>query len=118
MAAEKNFEEKLKRYIRRNGGWVVKIHADAMQGRDTLDLVGGFRGKPFLVDVKAPDGVVERIQKFAARRARMTGYVTGFVSSIEEFDALFDAPKEKVPGRGRGRPRKVPLKPLNKEMFE
>lgn len=89
MTPETRVKIALKKYIVANGGWVVKLHADGMQGRGTIDLLGGYRGRPFYVEVKAPDGTVEPAQQFQVDRASRTGFVAGIVASAEEFEQLF-----------------------------
>jgi hypothetical protein len=68
----------------------MKIHADGMQGKNTLDLIGAYKGRPFMIEVKAPDGVPSMIQEALVRRFQKCGYVAGVVSSWDEFKALFD----------------------------
>ncbi len=92
MAEEKRIEADIKAHIRANGGWVEKLHADGVQGRGTLDLMGAYRGRPFLVEVKAADGKPTPTQEALVRRARNGGDVSGVVSSVDEFHALFEAP--------------------------
>ena len=87
--AEKQIEDMIKTRIKATGGWVIKLHADEMQGKETLDLMGGYRGRAFFVEVKAPDGVVSPMQAYVIERARQSGYVSGAVASLEEFENLF-----------------------------
>lgn len=88
--SEKAIEDAIKHHIRACGGWVVKLHADGLQGRDTLDLVGAYRGRPFWIEVKASDGTLSPIQQHSIDRARRTGYVSGAVTSVSEFEGLFN----------------------------
>jgi hypothetical protein len=93
MAEEKRIESTLKELIRANGGWVEKLHADGVQGRGTLDLLGAYRGRPFLVEVKATDGKPTPTQEALVRRAHNGGFVSGIVASVEAFEALFVEPQ-------------------------
>lgn len=86
---EKDVESHIKDYVRQQGGWVVKLHADGTQGMNTLDLLGSLNGKPFLVEVKKPNGRVRPHQTYLVERASTTGYVSGIVSSLKEFKALW-----------------------------
>lgn len=87
---EKQIENIIKAHVRTAGGWVVKIHADAVQGRETLDLHGSYLGRPFLVEVKDATGKTSALQNYLVRRAKRSGYVSGVVSSLAQFLALFD----------------------------
>ncbi len=88
---EKDVETTIRKHIKTMPlSWSEKLHADGFQGRSTVDLVGSDRGRPFWVEVKAPDGVLSSIQAFSLERARLSGYVSGCVSSVEEFRRLFD----------------------------
>lgn len=87
---EKTIETRIRQHVSARGGFCVKLHADAMQGKTTLDLLGGYRGKPFLVEVKRPDGKATTLQQALVRIARRNGFISGIVSSVEEFEALFD----------------------------
>ena len=87
---EKQVEQAIKRNIRAApDSFVVKIHADGTQGRNTLDLVGAYKGVPFWVDVKTPDGGVSLVQRGLIRRCRACGFVSGAVSGWDAFKALF-----------------------------
>lgn len=86
---EKLVEEQIREYIKAQCGFSTKLHADGVQGRDTLDLIGGVFGKPFMVDVKKPGGSASRIQKYLVKRAQKQGYIAGIVDSVESFKGLF-----------------------------
>jgi hypothetical protein len=90
MTPEKLIENAIKKYIRDSGGWVVKIHAGMEQGKSTLDLLGSLNRKPFLVEVKRVGGVPSLAQEILVTRARMSGYVSGIIESLDEFKALFE----------------------------
>lgn len=87
---EKLIERRITDYVKRQGGWVTKIHASAEQGKGTLDLLGSVHGQPFYVDVKRSDGgKVSKMQQHLIHRAQKTGFVSGAVASLEEFIDLF-----------------------------
>ncbi len=90
IPSEKHDEAEIKRHIRASGGWVEKLHADGVQGKGTLDLLGSYRGRPFLVKFKAESGKPTPTQTALVRRARQGGFVSGVVASVAEFEGLFD----------------------------
>ena len=90
---ETRIKNSIRQHIMVHGGrnsFVHTIVAGALQGKGQLDLVGAYKGVPFMVDVKTPTGQGTVIQKAEVRRARRGGYVAGLVSSIEDFEVLFD----------------------------
>ena len=89
MSREKSVEEKIKAKVKRAKGFCVKLHADALQGRETLDFIGAYRGKPFMIEIKRPGGVQTPIQGYLVRRAKANGYIAGTGDSVEEFEELF-----------------------------
>jgi hypothetical protein len=90
VTREKDVEGKIKQMIKRSGGFCVKLHADALQGRETLDFIGAYRGKPFMIEIKRPGGVQTPIQGYLVRRAKANGFISGTVESVEEFEELFN----------------------------
>jgi hypothetical protein len=98
MLPEKRIENAIKAYVRAHkrtsgdGSFVVKLFANGEQGKTTLDLVGSFRGKPFMVEVKAPNGKTSLIQSMLVKQARKGGYVSGVVDSVMAFIDLFEEP--------------------------
>lgn len=76
-------------WVRKSGGWVVKIHAGAEVGKGTLDLLGGLYGKPFNVEVKKPGEVGSPMQDALVARSKAQGYISAVVDSLEDFKALF-----------------------------
>lgn len=99
MAREKSFEEKLKDHIKASGGWVVKVHADIVQGKGTLDLIGSYKGQPFMVECKSDAGKPSRVQLYLAKRAMEGGYASGVVSNIKGFEQLFRDVRKKAKKR-------------------
>lgn len=49
--------QKIKKYIRSRGGWVVKIHGGPYQDPGTPDLLVCYRGAFLAIEVKTPMGV-------------------------------------------------------------
>lgn len=92
MTPEKKVEEAIKAWVRApaQGGWCVKIHAGAEQGKATLDLLGGLNGRPFLVEIKKPGEVGSPMQDALVERSKREGYISAVVDSLDEFKGLFN----------------------------
>lgn len=54
--------QKIKKYIRSRGGWVVKIHGGPYQDPGTPDLIACYRGTFLAIEVKTPRGVASTEQ--------------------------------------------------------
>lgn len=52
MAAEKNFENKIKRYLKDIGAWHVKFFANAYTQKGIPDILGCYNGRFFAIEVK------------------------------------------------------------------
>lgn len=87
--SEKSIENEIKFFVKSERGWVTKIHADGVQGKDTVDLIGSLYGLPFIVEVKDGDKAPSKIQQFILDRAAQSGYVAGCVGTLAAFKALF-----------------------------
>jgi hypothetical protein len=89
---EKQVENQIKEYVTglyRADSFVTKIHAGAEQGRDTLDLIGAYMGKPFQYEVKKPGKAASDMQNYLIRRARKGGYIADCGDSLEHFIMMF-----------------------------
>jgi hypothetical protein len=63
MAAEKNFENRLKKFLEDEGCWFVKFFANAYTKSGVPDLLVCCNGYFLGVEVKAPNGKPSELQK-------------------------------------------------------
>ena len=63
MAAEKNFENRLKKFLEDEGCWFVKFFANAYTKSGIPDLLVCCNGYFVAVEVKAPNGKPSELQK-------------------------------------------------------
>jgi hypothetical protein len=88
---EKAVENQIKRHVAAfENSWALKLHGSAVTGKSFPDLLGSYRGQPFLVEVKGDGGEPSYGQLLWVERLRATGYVSGVVYSLDEFIALFN----------------------------
>lgn len=64
MAAEKNFENRLKKFLESEGCWFVKFFANAYTKSGIPDLLVCCNGYFVAVEVKAPNGKPSELQKW------------------------------------------------------
>nr|DAZ10087.1 MAG TPA: Nuclease [Caudoviricetes sp.] len=73
MAAEKTFENKVKKYIEGCGGWQVKFFANRMTKNGIPDILACINGYFVAVEVKAKNGKPSELQKYHVREINDTG---------------------------------------------
>ena len=93
MAAEKQFENKIKKYLKIRGHWFVKFFANAYTPSGIPDILACIRGRFVAIEVKGGSsyGLTE-LQKFNLRCIRARGGVAVCVypSGWEQFAALVE----------------------------
>lgn len=91
MAAEKALDNKIIAYVRSQGGKAIKLNIAGVE-MGTPDILGSipYEGRwiPFLVEDKAPGKYPSPIQTYRIEEWGARGFVTGFVSSLEDFKNL------------------------------
>lgn len=64
IAAEKNFENKIKQYLKENNCWFVKFFANAYTKVGIPDILVCVNGRFVGIEVKATRGVPSELQKY------------------------------------------------------
>lgn len=84
MVKEKQFERKIKAWIKKKGGWCVKYHGDAFSTAGIPDLLACLDGRFVGIEVKAEDGEPSQLQIWTVKQIRKAGgaalvlYPSGF----------------------------------------
>jgi Holliday junction resolvase len=73
MAAEKNFENKIKKYIEAQGGWQVKFFANSFTKSGIPDILCCINGYFLAIEVKAKDGKASDLQIHQCNMIRQAG---------------------------------------------
>ena len=79
MASEKNFENKIKKYVESEGGWEVKFFANSMTRTGIPDLLCCVNGYFLAIEVKAENGHPSEIQQYVIGKIRDAGGVAVIV---------------------------------------
>lgn len=87
MAAEKTFENKVKKFIEEQGGWQVKFFANSYTKSGIPDILSCINGYFVAIEVKAQNGHPSALQLYNCSKIREAG---GFAfvlypSGFEEF---------------------------------
>lgn len=73
MAAEKTFENKVKKYIEEQGGWQVKFFANRMTKTGIPDILACINGYFLAIEVKAKNGKPSELQKYHVKKINDAG---------------------------------------------
>lgn len=74
MAQEKNFENKIKKYLKDNGAWLLKYWAGATYTKSGIpDILACVNGKFVAIEVKAPNGKPSELQLYNLREIEKAG---------------------------------------------
>lgn len=85
MAEEKNFENKIKAYLKSIGAYFIKTHGDRFSKVGTPDIIACINGHFVAVEVKATNGRPSELQKYHINQIKESG---GFAVILypDEFD--------------------------------
>jgi Holliday junction resolvase len=85
MAAEKNFENRLKKFLEDEGCWFVKFFANAYTKSGVPDILCCCHGYFLAIEVKAPKGKPSELQKWNIQKIiEQGGY--GVILYPDQFD--------------------------------
>lgn len=93
MAAEKNWQNRLIKYLRENGCYVLNVPGSAQIPKGTPDLIVCANGRFMALELKAPNGRVSELQKHHIGEIRKSG---GYAEVLKPDD--FEAFKIKLAG--------------------
>lgn len=94
MAAEKQFENKVKKFLTDNGCWVLKYWAGAAFTQSGIpDLLVCCNGYFVAIELKAPNGKPSDLQKYQIRQIKKAGGVALvlYPNDFEEFKKFIGA---------------------------
>ena len=74
MAAEKNFENKIKAFLKEQGAWFIKYWAGSKFTKDGIpDILACVNGYFLAIEVKAQNGRPSELQKYNVREINDSG---------------------------------------------
>lgn len=73
MAAEKNFENKVKKFLEEEGCYFIKTHGDRFSRIGTPDLIICCNGRFVGIELKAPNGKPSPLQEYHIEEIRKAG---------------------------------------------
>lgn len=92
MAAEKNFENRIKKYLEKKGCWFVKFFANAYTSSGIPDLLICLNGRFVGIEVKQETGKPSLLQKLHLKRIGEAGGIgiLAYPSGYEDLKNLID----------------------------
>lgn len=93
MAAEKQFETKIKSYLKSKDIWYVKFFANGMTKKGVPDILACINGRFFGIEVKAEDGKASPLQIRNIKEINSCGGIGIIVkpSGFDDLKALIEA---------------------------
>jgi hypothetical protein len=102
MAQEKNYEERIKKFLESENCWFVKFFANSFTKSGIPDILCNCNGYFLAIEVKAQNGRPSELQKWNIRKIKESGYgvilypdqfddfktLVGYIKSHDEFNAL------------------------------
>ena len=70
--------------LRNMGAWVFKVHGSPYQQVGVPDLLVGYEGRFYAMEVKQPGGVMSPVQTKVMEEIRASGAVADRVESVED----------------------------------
>ena len=87
MAQEKNFENRLKKFLEDEGCWFVKFFANSFTKKGIPDLLVCCNGYFVAVEVKAQNGKPSELQKWNIKKINESGGI-GVILYPDQFDGF------------------------------
>ena len=90
MPRESVLQRQIIKHLRGMGAWVFNVHGSPYQQVGVPDLLVGYKGRFYAMEVKRPGGVLSPVQAKVIEEIRASGSVAGRVESIEEAVELIE----------------------------
>jgi len=90
MPKESLLQRQIIKHLRGMGAWVFNVHGSPYQQVGVPDLLVGYQGRFYAMEVKRPGGVLSPVQAKVIEEIRASGSVAGRVESIEEAVRLLE----------------------------
>jgi Holliday junction resolvase len=90
MPRESVLQRQIIKHLRGMGAWVFNVHGSPYQQVGVPDLLVGYEGRFYAMEVKRPGGILSPVQAKVIEEIRASGSVAGRVESIEEAVRLLE----------------------------
>lgn len=95
MAAEKNFETKVKRYLKEQGAWFLKYWGGGYAKSGIPDILACINGIFFGIELKSSVGTSSELQKYNVREINSAGGVAMILypEGFDDFKSIVEGVK-------------------------
>lgn len=92
---EKQFENKVKQFLKNNGVWFVKTWSNGIQRKGIPDIIACVNGYFVGIELKAESGKPSELQKWNIEQIRESGGIAGvlYPDKFDEFKSMIYAIK-------------------------
>ena len=97
MPREAIIQQQIMTHLRGMGAWVFKVHGSPYQQVGVPDLLVGYKGRFYAMEVKRPGGRLTPVQAKVIEEIKASGSVAGRVESIEEAMKLLEVAEYEMP---------------------
>ena len=91
MIRERRIQRDIIGYLRGRGAWVFNVHGSPYQQVGVPDLLVGYQGRLYALEVKRPGGRLSPVQAKVIEEIRSSGCIAARVESVEEAEELLNA---------------------------
>ena len=88
MVKESVIQSQIIKHLRGMGAWVFNVHGSPLQQVGVPDLLVGYQGRFFAMEVKSPGGVLSKVQTKVMEDILSSGCVAGRVESKEDAERM------------------------------
>lgn len=88
LGPEQRIQRQIVLHLRSMGAWVFKVHGSPYQRAGVPDLLVGYKGQLYALEVKRPGQRLSAIQTKIIEEIRASGCIAGRVESIEEAEEM------------------------------
>ena len=92
MVKEAVLQRQIIKHLRGMGAWVFNVHGSPFQQVGVPDLLVGFQGRFYGMEVKRPGGKLSPAQSNVIAAIRDSGCIAGRVESVAEAVELLERP--------------------------
>jgi hypothetical protein len=97
MPRESVIQRQIIKHLRGMGAWVFNVHGSPFQQVGTPDLLVGYQGRFYAMEVKRPGGVLTPVQAKVIEEIKASGSVAGRVESVEDAMKLLEVAENEMP---------------------
>lgn len=98
---ERSLQSSILNYLAKmNQCRAYNLHGSAWSGSGRPDIIGVYRGVPFLIELKRPGEIPTQIQEYELNKWRAAGAIAWYATSLNQVKELIKQIDERLNDRG------------------